>query len=152
MCNGEGLRKELFETLVSICATNKSVILGRDFNIQLGDKGDSSACSLEDLISGHFLKDSSQRIDSNRTGPTWRNSRGVVKRLDYVFISKSVVKPVFFSDHDMIWVGIKRHGMSFGKGYWRLNTQVLLEHSFGIEYREFFKGLKPLYENVLESG
>lgn len=59
-------------------------------------------------------------------------------------MEKGGVRPVFFSDHEMVWFVIKGNTVKFGKGYWRMNIEVLKEKEFCEEYEVFFGGLEEL--------
>jgi hypothetical protein len=69
-------------------------------------------------------------------GPTWRNSRGVARRLDYIFVSRSLgqlsgrLLPVFFADHDGVFLQVGSPVFLFGRGYWKLDRDILEEQAF----------------------
>ncbi len=75
--------------------------MGIPIYIQLRDKGDNSQHVLERILQGHDLVDGGQRVNPKASMTTWRNSRGVEKRLDLcIFLKKYCfgeggVRPVF---------------------------------------------------------
>ena len=114
---------------------------------------------MAELVKAHGIVDGGKEVKPCEVGPTWGNSRGIVRRLDYIFFSRLVecgfgyVVPVFFSDHDLVHFKISVAGPTFGPGYWRLNTNVLEEGEFCKQFRVFFEGLvglRGLYEGVVE--
>ena len=152
-------RLEMFELVEPHLATNRQVIVGGDFNVQLGKGGDSSESYISHLMARHGLADGGRMVRPLADGPTWRNSRGTFRRLDYVFVAKSLslvsgrLLPVFFSDHDGLLFEARLCLPVFGRGYWRLNISILEEDSFKRGFARFFKnllGLRPLCPGVME--
>ena len=87
-----------------------------------------------------------------------RNSRGVQKRLGYVFLPRSLgpvsgrVLHVFFSDDDGVLLTVQARVPVFGRGYWCLNLGVLEEQAFCNSVAHFYQGLvglKPFYAGVV---
>ena len=156
---GRVARRELVECVAPHCATNRVLVVGGDFNVELGGTGEVSVAAWRVLFSGHSLVDGGRRTTPHLDGPTWRNSRGVQKRLDYVFLPRSLgpvsgrVLPVFFSDHDGVLLTVRGRVPVFGRGYWRLNLGVLEEQAFCDSVAHFYQGLvglKPFYAGVVE--
>nr|XP_015196742.1 PREDICTED: olfactory receptor 51E1-like [Lepisosteus oculatus] len=85
---------------------------------------------LNPIIYGIKLQEPS---DAGTTWRTWKNSRGVCSRLDYIFecmtcsLESAAVSPVYYSDHDCV------------RGYWKLNREVLEEDCFKALFRENFE-------------
>ncbi|CAB1319734.1 unnamed protein product, partial [Coregonus sp. 'balchen'] len=107
----------------------------------------------------HGLVDGGLHTAPTMAGPTWRNSRGVERRLDYIFLSRSLgqlsrrLLPVFFSDHDGVLLQVGAPVCLFGRGYWKLEREVLDEQAFVNGFVDFFRGLEGLRsmcEGVLE--
>ena len=153
-----GERAELFKQLETFCATNRCLILGGDFNCNLVS-GDTSVGVLKRLMSSFNLMDAGKGVTPRVDGPTWRNTRGVARRLDYVLVSRSLglldgrVVPAFFSDHDGVLFRVRSLGPVFGKGYWKMNMRVLQEEGVCVEFGRLFRGLaglRPCFLNILE--
>ncbi|CAB1332955.1 unnamed protein product [Coregonus sp. 'balchen'] len=107
----------------------------------------------------HGLVDGGLHTAPTMAGPTWRNSRGVERRLDYIFLSRSLgqlsgrLLPVFFSDHDGVLLQVGAPVCLFGRGYWKLEREELDEQAFVNGFVDFFRGLEGLRsmcEGVLE--
>ncbi|CAB1348842.1 unnamed protein product [Coregonus sp. 'balchen'] len=112
---------------------------------------DSSAGAIAGLMACHGVVDGGLHTAPMMAGPTWRNSRGVERRLDYIFLSRSLgqlsrrLLPVFLSDHDGVLLHVG--------GYWKLEREVLDEQAFVNCFVDFFRGLEGLRsmcEGVLE--
>ncbi|CAB1347335.1 unnamed protein product [Coregonus sp. 'balchen'] len=86
-------RREMVDCLAPLCATNRHLVIGGDFNIDIGRGRDSSAGAIAGLMACHGLVDGGLHTAPTMAGPTWRNSRGVEQKLDYIFLSRSL-------DHD----------------------------------------------------
>jgi len=152
-------RTNLFTLVEPFLVTNRQVIIGGDFNVELGKGGDASDQYISQLMVRCGLADGGKGVKPHIDSPTWRNSRGVAKRLDYLFFSRSLnlitgrTIPVFFSDHDGLLFRVDMDALTFGPGYWRLNVSVLEEKFFNQQFPLFFKGvlgLKPLCQGILE--
>ncbi|KAJ3591796.1 hypothetical protein NHX12_006928, partial [Muraenolepis orangiensis] len=87
-------------------------------------------------MASHGLVDGGRVVRPLVDGPTWHNSRGTSRRLDYVFLAKSLslvsgrLLPVSFSDHDGLLFEVRSCVAVFGPGFWRLNIRVLEEDLF----------------------
>uniref|UniRef100_W5MP44 Reverse transcriptase zinc-binding domain-containing protein n=1 Tax=Lepisosteus oculatus TaxID=7918 RepID=W5MP44_LEPOC len=145
------MRADFFKELFPLCATNRFLVIGGDFDVDLInkeererrsgedgdiDKKDGDARVVRDMLRMYNLIDCYKEANPQRGGYTWSNTRGVIKRLDYIFASSSVavetvkVTPVWFSDHCMVNVRVARSGPEFGRGVWRLNCAVLEETAY----------------------
>lgn len=69
--------EELVGSLAPHCATNRALVVGGDFNLELGGTGEGSVGAWRALFRGHGLVDGGGRTTPRLDGPTWRNSRGV---------------------------------------------------------------------------
>ena len=69
-------RREMVDCLTPLCVTNRHLVIGGDFNIDLGIGGDSSAGAITGLMACHGLVDGGLHTTPTMAGPTWRNSRG----------------------------------------------------------------------------
>ncbi|KAK1875551.1 putative 149 kDa protein [Dissostichus eleginoides] len=152
-------RTNLFTSVEPFLVTNRQVIIGGDFNVELGKGGDASDQHISQLMVRCGLVDGGTVVKPHIDSPTWRNSRGMSKRLDYFFFSRSLnlstgrTIPVFFSDHDGLLFRVDLDAQTFGPGYWRLNVSVLEERFFNQQFPLFFEGvlgLKPLCQGILE--
>lgn len=129
-------RTTFLANLAPFCLTNRKVIIGGDFNLDLADKDHPDVRFIHRMLGQYGLVDCVARATKGKTGPTWRNSRGQSRRLDYVFSSRGLVvesasiSPFWHSDHDLVRVEIAGSGSKFGKGCWRLNTEVLEEAAY----------------------
>ena len=121
--------------------------------------GDSSAEYVRRVLGRAGLVDGGRLATPRVDGPTWRNSRGVARRLDYIYLGNPVfvtggkTVPLWFSDHDAVVILFKSGAPSFGPGYWRLNVSVLQESRFKTEFGVFFRGLeglKPLFDGLVQ--
>ena len=70
-------RGELVAGVAPHLATNRALVVGGDFNFELGGTGEGSAGVWRDLFAGHRLVDGGGRTSPRLDGPTWCNSRGV---------------------------------------------------------------------------
>ena len=68
-------RQEMFGLVETHLATNRQVIVGGDFNVQLGKGGDTSDIYISNLMARHGLVDGGRMVRPLADGPTWRNSR-----------------------------------------------------------------------------
>ena len=152
-------REEVFGLMEPHLVTNRQVIVGGDFNVELGGTGMTRKQYISLLLEGHGLVDGGKAVRPKADGPTWHNSRGVVKRLDYVFFSRSLsllegrVFPVFFTDHHGLLFRVSSPMPHFGPGYWRLNISVLEEAVFREQFLSFFQGLlglRPMCSGLTE--
>ena len=149
----------MVDSMAPLMVTNRQLIVGGDFNAVLDGSGDASADYVGTFLKRAALYDGGKVVKPSVDGPTWRNTRGISRRLDYIFVNKTVkVKtgktiPLFFSDHDGVMLTVQSEAPRFGSGYWRLNLEVLKERDFHLEFLNFFKGmegLKVLCEGLVE--
>lgn len=150
-------RNELFENLDTVFMTNSQVILGGDFNTSR--EGNAASTALATLITRYQLVDAYRKVYPGDPGFTWTNSRGAASRIDYVFcpaqlmVTSAHISPVFYTDHNMLTVEVNLMVAPFGKGYWKLNNQILADIQFRASFRCFFRGCKELasfYPEVTE--
>lgn len=69
-------RQEMFALLEPHLGTNRQVIVGGDFNVELGKGLDASDSFISRLMSRHNLVDGGKMARPMIRGPTWHNSRG----------------------------------------------------------------------------
>lgn len=152
-------RKGMFSQAEPYLATSRQIIVGGDYNVEIGQGGDTSGEFITKLLGRGGLVDGARGVRTQGLGPTWRNSRGMERVLDYIFCSRSLRLlsgrrlPVCFSDHDGLGIEVSAGGPGFGKGYWRLNIKVLEEERFRQQFRWLFgglEGLRPMCKDVLE--
>ncbi|KAJ8358310.1 hypothetical protein AAFF_G00014730 [Aldrovandia affinis] len=120
---------------------------------------DHSARALKKMIGDFALVDVFRTVHPGDAGYTWRNSRGAVSRLDYIFVGggicgmKCVLLPSWASDHDMLQVSLPTDGPKWGSGFWRLNSLLLEADAFKAAFTSFYpsvRALRPMYTSVVE--
>ena len=156
-------RLGFFKMIPEFLATNRTIILGGDFNVSLeegvvGSRRDFSVNFLKKEILVKFsLVDCFRACGRGREGFTWENSRGCRRRLDYFFVS--VFKPNIFevvpswaSDHSLIKCVLEGEQGKRG-GFWKFNVEFLDDATFVEQFTEFYLGwraFKPLFSCILE--
>lgn len=139
-------RRELFGGLDAVFCTNRIILFGGDFNVSVDRAGDSSVKHLKTLLSNFSLKDAFRSCSPVDPGFTWRNSRGSRSRIDCVFVARehSVLKaelfPAWFTDHLMLSVKMDFAAMVLGRGYWKMNINILFEDDFKHGFVELYRG------------
>lgn len=140
-------------------ATNREIIFGGDFNIDLGREKEGRGAHWCKFLSARGLVDGGLSVRPRMDGPTWRNSRGAASRLDYIFFSRSLspvsgrVLPLFFSDHDGVLFKVRCDVPVFGPGYWRMNTRILEVEDFNVSFTSLWCGLRgtrSMYDSVVD--
>lgn len=140
---GKSERLEVFKKIPDILATNRKIVFGGDFNTAIDDLNrdhinvkDFSASYLKKVTGDFELVDGYREVNKMDAGYTWRNTRGVNKRLDYLFVKKGTIigihkiMPNWYSDHDMVYMGFEFEGLDIGKGYWKFNNSILESEEF----------------------
>lgn len=74
-------RNDFFGLVEPHLATNRQVIVGGDFNVELGKGRDTSDIFISSLMARHGLVDEAREVRPQVDGPTWRNSQGLAKCL-----------------------------------------------------------------------
>lgn len=152
-------RKDLFLGLDTILCTNRTLILGGDFNISFDKGRDISLRALSSAIDGFGLCDSFRVVHPSCAGFTWGNTRGSKSRIDFIFLPKGQgitganVVPVWFTDHLLLSVSVSISVLGFGRGYWKLNTGILLDLGFKAQFYELYKGwagMQPYFGTMVE--
>lgn len=142
------LRRELFLKMDTCFMTRKNIIVGGDFNCSL--EREKFSLPFKTFIKKYGLIDVMAKLQGKQVEYTWKNTRGVKSRLDYILVDKkSKIKrgkiiPALFTDHQAVEVELEIEGTEFGKGYWKLNNEVLTEK----DYREKFLELFPLWAEM----
>ena len=151
-------RKDFFLGLEQVCATSRWVVMGGDFNISW-EAADCTAAHLKGVVRRFLLKDAFRAVWPKDPGLTWGNSRGAKSRLDYIFVPggqrvvAAEVIPLYFSDHSGVVVTVGWNAPAFGRGCWRMNTQVLEEEAFRVRFIEAYKGwarLRPFFGSAVQ--
>uniref|UniRef100_W5MP75 Reverse transcriptase domain-containing protein n=1 Tax=Lepisosteus oculatus TaxID=7918 RepID=W5MP75_LEPOC len=130
------MRADFFKELFPLCATNRFLVIGGDFDVDLINKEEAGAKQLRTLLTCFNLVDSAVRFQAKGVVPTWRNTAAVAKRLEYVFVSREVAvggvttHPACLSDHDIVEVDLSLARGMYGKGVWRMNVEVLEEREY----------------------
>lgn len=134
--------------------TSKKIIVGGDFNYSL--EKEERSYILRTFISKYDLVDVMGRLYGNQVDFTWENSRGIKSRLDYILIGTKdevidgKVMPVFFSDDSAVSARVVVSGPQYGKGYWKMNNEVLSEYDFRESFMKMFAiwvEMKGLYQD-----
>lgn len=155
----KGERLDFFKHLPNVLCTNRIVIMGGDFNTYLEGEYDFTAQYLKNVLGDYNLADIYRRHNKKGIGHTWRNSRGASKRLDYLFISKTIqsssffIYPNWFSDHDIIGASCQVQGVEIGRGFWKLNMKELECAEFRAEFTTFYnswRDMKWAFKNTAE--
>ena len=137
-------RIAFLEALAPFCITNRHLFVAGDFNINLEGREDVSLKHFKKLIADFGLTDVFKFCNPSNPGHTWHNSRGAHSRLDYILASSSVrckgvsVSPRWYSDHMMVKATASINAPSFGRGYWKLNVEVLEERAYQTLFRDHF--------------
>ena len=86
---------------------------------------------------------------------TWRRRSPVIKcRLDYFLVSSQLVnvtketdiKPGFRTDHSLITINILENNQNRGRGFWKLNTSLLLDNSYTDKIKKSIRESYVLYK------
>lgn len=139
------LRRELLLKMDTCFMTKKNILVGGDFNCTL--EKEKSSLPFKTFIKKYGLIDAMATLQGKQVGHTWKNTRGVESRLDYILVDKKCkikqgkLIPALFTDHQMVEVEVEIKGTDYGKGYWKLNNEVLMEK----EYKKKFAELFPLW-------
>ncbi|KAJ8400184.1 hypothetical protein AAFF_G00398780 [Aldrovandia affinis] len=86
-----GRRLEVFRDLPRCLSPMRSLILGGDFNVCFDGRdgvgeGSIDYSALAEVVKDFFLVDAFRASHPSNAGFTWRNSRGAMSRLDYIFV------------------------------------------------------------------
>ncbi|KAK1802032.1 hypothetical protein P4O66_004363 [Electrophorus voltai] len=147
-------RIAFFDALVPSCVTHRHLFLAGDFNVFLEGRADVSRKHFQKLLSDFSLSDAFKKCNPRNPGHTWHNSRGATSRLDYILASPSVtfktasLTPRWYSDHLVLEASASINAPAVGRGYWKLNVQVLEEAEFLSLFRDHFaawRGCKDGY-------
>ncbi|KAL6481312.1 hypothetical protein MHYP_G00093920 [Metynnis hypsauchen] len=134
-------RIAFLEALAPFCTTNRHVVVAGDFNINLEGRDDVSTKHFKKLVAGFSLIDGFKFCNPGNPGHTWHNSRGASSRIDYILVAPPItvrtasLSPRWYSDHMMVEVTVSIDAPSFGRGYWKLNVEILEEQ----EYQSLFR-------------
>lgn len=137
-----GPRRELLTNLDTCFMTSKKIIVGGDFNCSL--EKDERSYILRIFISKYDLVDVMGRLYGNQLDFSWENSRGIKSRLDYILIGTKdevidgKVMLVFFSAHSAVSARVVVSGPEYGKGYGKMNNEVLTEYDFRESFMKMF--------------
>ena len=152
-------RRDLFLALPDVCVTNRVLVVGGDFNISFEGNGDFSLPYLRDVVVDFNLQDGFRAVDKVGEGFTWSKTRGAHSRMDFVFlpstleVNDAAVSPLWFTDHGQLRVTFGVEAPLFGRGYWRLNCEILKEkvfwESFSFHYG-VWEQLKPCFGTLVE--
>lgn len=162
-----GQRMECFRLLPGVLLTVRTVIMGGNFNTSLdrnlavGGQGpvDYTSRALKDVVLDFGLVDVWRAFNPGGEGATWRNSRGLAARLDYVFVRRGLLGqgcttlPTWYSDHDMVVAKVNVSSQAWGPGFWRFNTELLKARGFATAFVAMYRAgriLQPLFDSFVE--
>ncbi|KAL6454983.1 hypothetical protein MHYP_G00365800 [Metynnis hypsauchen] len=137
-------RIAFLEALSPFCTTNRHVVVAGDFNINLEGRDDVSTKHFKKLVAGFSLIDSFKFCNPGNPGHTWHNSRGASSRIDYILVAPPITvrtassSPRWYSDHMMVEATVSIDAPSFGRGYWKLNVEILEEMDYQSLFRDHF--------------
>ncbi|GAA6085326.1 uncharacterized protein LOC121397172, partial [Tachysurus ichikawai] len=142
-----GQRRGFFCLLEPILGTNRLLLIGGDFNVDVEAEGGGE---LAQVMAGAGLMDVYRVVEPQAPGYTWRNSRGDTARLDLLFVAEGarvqscVLEPFWGSDHCMVVGSIQLEVGTRGRGLWRLNTSALQDPTFCTVFRHLYAGWKRM--------
>ncbi|KAL6476340.1 hypothetical protein MHYP_G00148500 [Metynnis hypsauchen] len=137
-------RIAFLEALSPFCITNRHVVVAGDFNINLEGRDDVSTKHFKKLVAGFSLIDGFKFCNPGNPGHTWHNSRGASSRIDYILVAPPItvrtasLSPRWYSDHMMVEATVSIDAPSFGRGYWKLNVEILEEQDYQSLFRDHF--------------
>ena len=147
-------RKYLFLGLEQVCTTSRGVVLGGGTLMFLFEAPDFITVHLKGVVKRYSLKEGCV------AGVYLGEQPGVRSRLDHVFVpgglrvAAAEVVPLYFSDHSGLAVTVGWDAPAFGRGCWRMNTQVLEEEAaYRVRFVEDYKGwtnLKPFFASAVD--
>ena len=159
-------RVTFLKSIATYLVTNRSLILGGDFNCvcnlkldKIGgnlDREQLGASILKEWVSDFSITDTYRFLFPDSVAVSWRNSTGVGSRLDRFYISSSLTEsmsssgilPCSFSDHDYVYVKLRDlEGIDFGPGYWKCNNSIF-DSAFKVVFHGFCKTNIPPLETI----
>ena len=173
--NRPHLRTFFFDKLRQQLSTKYLTIIGGDYNmvedVNIDRRGGTlSASHQRGLTELDKLKDDHQLIDIWRTQNkykreyTWKSKDGKIRsRLDRFYLSKTFINqyvtadnyPCLWSDHNFVTVHLSFRNKQDkrGRGFWKLNTQILTEREYKEEITQFityWKTKQTDYNDVIK--
>lgn len=142
-----GNRQGFFRQLEPLLYTNRLVLIGGDFNVDIEGEGGSE---LAQVMAGAGLVDMYRAFEPDTPGHTWKNSRGHSSRLDLLFVADTakvqtcLLMPFWASDHCLVMGSVQVEGGLRGRGAWRLNQTMLRDPSFCTVFRQLYTGWRQL--------
>ena len=155
--NDDKDRAEFFQNCIQYVNTSRVVIMGGDmnsiFNLRLDKVGGNDRSGLitaplqRDILNKFDLVDIFRKKHPKKVITTYHGPNNISSRLDRFYISKSVesdvdvcsVLPFCMSDHDMIVINFTDFtNITFGPGYWKMNTSVLSDRAYRTAFIDFF--------------
>ena len=145
--------------------TEFSKVVGGDFNCTLDPSmdrfhintpikqstPDAGVKSIENIIDKFDLEDVWRRRNPDRIQFTWKNSgKRQASRIDYWLISRSLdncmkatdIVKCPFSDHDAVIIDINLNEIKRGRGYWKMNNDVIQSSFFKQKFDNFWSDWK----------
>ena len=162
----QGTREKIrfFEQLQAIIENHATqqhaLILLGDFNVALDKEQDiitgeshhqNEIDSFKHLVSSLELTDSWRALHLEDKEYTWsRNLPFIARRIDYIFISNSLVEnlqeskilSVPFTDHRAVETSLSFHNFTKGPSYWKFNNSLLTDQVYLEETNEYIEEIK----------
>ena len=128
----------------------ENVIIGGDLNVILdskmdkeggrGDRKPKQRQIIQKIMEEHELSDVWRVVNPDRKIFTWHSNSipRVSCRLDYFLVSGNLLNiirqtkiiPGFLSDHSLVYIKLETSIPDRGPGYWKLNTDLLLDFEY----------------------
>jgi exonuclease III len=152
-------RRRFFMDLSPFFVTNRDIIFCGDFNCVMDTRIDKVGGNLENGTEGSEeiksicrdfrLVDYYRVLRPRSVAYTWYFAgNNIGCRLDRIYVSRSMlpscmhctVIPYGLSDHDSVMISLDSHSdIVMGKGFWKLNTSILKDKDFHVEFAVFWK-------------
>ena len=144
----------------------ENIIIGGDFNVALdikidkdggrGDRKPRQRQKVQEMIEEHDLTDVWRICNPDKKIYTW-HSNGTPRvscRLDYIVVSNNLLNnirqtkiiPGFLSDHSLVLIKLETSVPKRGPGYWKMNTDLLLDKEYKIKLQGKIKEIVSLNE------
>ena len=162
--NDKNDRYDLLEELQPHMLGRAPLVVGGDFNCILNKSDrrrtgndftlDKTSVLLQKMCKDFKLTDCFKAMHPREEGFTWLSSDGTrASRIDYILTRDSPptdarLTPVFFSDHTMLSCTLSLpHGVTTGRGLWKLNCSLLEDGDLVRQYREQYQEWQTLQDS-----
>ena len=152
--------QEIKETIENNLTQQHALILLGDFNVAINKDLDiitgeshhqSEIDSFKDLVNSLELTDSWRALHLEDKEYTWsRNIPFIARRIDYIFLSGSLVENLQeskittmpFTDHRAVETCLSFHNFTKGPSYWKFNNSLLRDKSYLDETNNLIEEIK----------